>query len=113
MSIDCLLSSEILVSPLYTNLCSSEKVWQPPDRRGIVPAPAANGAAPDVTLVGVVHDLALAARFADQLVLIHEGAVLAAGPPGEVMTPEHVRAAFGVEPVSVSTPDGRRHLVFD
>ncbi|HEY4564220.1 MAG TPA: heme ABC transporter ATP-binding protein, partial [Thermoanaerobaculia bacterium] len=71
------------------------------------------GAAPDVTLVGVVHDLALAARFADQLVLIHEGAVLAAGPPGEVMTPEHVRAAFGVEPVSVATPDGRQHLVFD
>jgi len=46
-------------------------------------------------------------------VLIHEGAVLAAGPPDEVMTPEHVRATFGVEPVSVATPDGRRHLVFD
>jgi iron complex transport system ATP-binding protein len=71
------------------------------------------GAAPDVTVVGVVHDLALAARFADQLVLIHKGAVLAAGPPGEVTTPEQVRIAFGVEPVSVATPDGRRHLVFD
>ena len=71
------------------------------------------GAAPDVTLVGVVHDLALAARFADQLVLIHQGTVLAAGPPDEVMTPEHVRAAFGVEPVTVATPDGRQHLVFD
>jgi heme transport system ATP-binding protein len=71
------------------------------------------GGAPDVTVVGVVHDLALAARFADQLVLIHEGAVLASGPPDEVMTPEHVRTAFGVEPVSVATPDGRQHLVFD
>jgi iron complex transport system ATP-binding protein len=71
------------------------------------------GAAPDVTVVGVVHDLALAARFANQLVLIHEGTVLASGPPDEVMTPEHVRAAFGVEPVSVATPDGRQHLVFD
>lgn len=71
------------------------------------------GAAPDLVVVGVVHDLALAARFADQLVLIHEGTVLASGSPTEVMTPEHVRTAFGVEPVSVSTPDGRRHLVFD
>ena len=71
------------------------------------------GAAPDVTVVGVVHDLALAARFADQLVLLHEGTVLAAGPPAAVMTPENVRAAFGVEPVSVATPDGRQHLVFD
>jgi iron complex transport system ATP-binding protein len=71
------------------------------------------GAAPDVTVIGVVHDLALAARFADQLILIHEGAVLAAGTPSEVMRPEHIRAAFGVEPVSMATPDGRQHLVFD
>ncbi len=71
------------------------------------------GAAPDITVVGVVHDLALAARFADQLVLMHDGAVLAAGPPVQVMTPANVRTAFGVEPVSVATPDGRQHLVFD
>jgi iron complex transport system ATP-binding protein len=71
------------------------------------------GAAPDITVVGVVHDLALAARFADQLVLMHDGAVLASGPPQSVMTPANVRTAFGVEPVSVATPDGRQHLVFD
>jgi iron complex transport system ATP-binding protein len=71
------------------------------------------GAAPDLTVVGVVHDLALAARFADQLVLMHDGAVLASGPPQSVMTPANVRTAFGVEPVSVATPDGRQHLVFD
>jgi len=72
------------------------------------------GAAPDVVVVGVVHDLALAARFAHQLVLMHDGAVLAAGPPEPVMTPENVRAAFGVEPVVVSTLDGaQRHLVFE
>jgi iron complex transport system ATP-binding protein len=70
-------------------------------------------AAPDITVVGVVHDLALAARFADQLVLMHDGAVLASGPPQSVMTPANVRTAFGVEPVSVATPDGRQHLVFD
>jgi iron complex transport system ATP-binding protein len=72
------------------------------------------GAAADVVVVGVVHDLALAARFADQLLLLHDGAVLAAGPPEVVMTPENVRAAFGVEPVVVATLDGReRHLVFE
>jgi iron complex transport system ATP-binding protein len=72
------------------------------------------GAAADVVVVGVVHDLALAARFADQLLLLHDGAVLAAGPPEGVMTPENVRAAFGVEPVVVATLDGReRHLVFE
>jgi iron complex transport system ATP-binding protein len=70
-------------------------------------------AAPDLTVVGVVHDLALAARFADQLVLLHQGAVLAAGAPAAVMTPETVHAAFGVEPVTLAAPDGRRHLVFE
>jgi iron complex transport system ATP-binding protein len=71
------------------------------------------GAAPDLVVVGVVHDLALAARFADQLVLLHGGAVLAAGTPEAVMTPANVRAAFGVEPVTATTPDGRAHLVFE
>jgi iron complex transport system ATP-binding protein len=71
------------------------------------------GAAPDMTIVGVVHDLALAARFADQLVLLHDGAVLAAGAPAAVMAPENIRTAFGVEPVTVAAPDGRQHLVFD
>jgi iron complex transport system ATP-binding protein len=71
------------------------------------------GAAADLVIVGVVHDLALAARFADQLVLLHGGAVLAAGAPAAVMTPENVRAAFGVEPVTAMTADGRTHLVFE
>jgi iron complex transport system ATP-binding protein len=71
------------------------------------------GAAPDLVIVGVVHDLALAARFADQLVLLHGGAVLAAGTPGTVMTAENVRTAFGVEPVTATTADGRPHLIFE
>jgi iron complex transport system ATP-binding protein len=70
-------------------------------------------AAPDITVIGVVHDLALAARFADQLILLHDGAVLAAGAPAAVMTHENVSRAFGVEPVIVAAPDGRQHLVFD
>ncbi len=70
-------------------------------------------AAPDLAIVGVVHDLALAARFADQLVLLHQGALLAAGAADEVMTAENVRRAFGVEPQSAVTADGRRHLVFE
>ncbi|PNY80694.1 ABC transporter ATP-binding protein [Deinococcus koreensis] len=46
-------------------------------------------------VVAVLHDLNLAAR-ADRLVLLHEGLVLAAGSPEHVLTPEHLRAAYGV-----------------
>src|SRR5262249_35919923 len=67
----------------------------------------------DLPVVGVAHHRALAARFAARLPPLRAGAVLAAGPPAEVMTPAHVRAAFGVEPLLAATPDGRRHLVFE
>lgn len=44
-----------------------------------------------------VHDLSLAARFAERLLVLRQGAVLAAGPPAEVLTPATIRAAYGVE----------------
>ncbi len=50
-----------------------------------------------IAAVASVHDLELAARYCDRLVLLADGAVLAAGSPSEVLTPAHVAAAFGVE----------------
>jgi iron complex transport system ATP-binding protein len=50
-------------------------------------------------VVGVVHDLNLAARFADHLVLLHQGKVIAAGEPNHVLTPEHIEKAFGIRPI--------------
>jgi iron complex transport system ATP-binding protein len=47
--------------------------------------------------VAAVHDLELAARFCDRLVLLHEGTVLAAGSPEVVLNPDAIRAAYGVE----------------
>jgi iron complex transport system ATP-binding protein len=46
--------------------------------------------------VVVTHDLHLAARHADRLVLLDGGRVTAAGPPEEVLASEAARAAFGV-----------------
>jgi iron complex transport system ATP-binding protein len=69
--------------------------------------------APDVVTVGVVHDLNLAARFADQIVLLDGGRVVAAGTPAEVLTPERIRAVFGVEPTFVTAAQSGLHLIFD
>ncbi len=55
-----------------------------------------------LTVVVVLHDLNQAAGFADQLLLLAGGGVVAAGTPAEVLTAEHVLAAFAV-PVSVVT----------
>ena len=48
-------------------------------------------------VLAAVHDLDLAARHCDRLVLLHEGTVLADGPPDRVLTPAHLEAAYGVE----------------
>jgi iron complex transport system ATP-binding protein len=65
----------------------------------------------DLVVVAVVHDLNLAARFADQVVMMQGGRVLSAGAPAEVLTPDGVERAFGVRPV-VQDVSGRRYLVF-
>lgn len=75
-------------------------------------------AARGATIVMVLHDLNLAGRYADHLVALREGRVVAAGPPSEVVTPELVRQVFGLvaqvidDPVShtpLVVPRGRHH----
>jgi iron complex transport system ATP-binding protein len=55
------------------------------------------------TVVMVLHDLNLAARYADELVVMAGGSVIASGPPSEVLTVELVREAFGLN--ALITPD--------
>ncbi|PNU02119.1 ABC transporter ATP-binding protein [Novosphingobium guangzhouense] len=52
-----------------------------------------------------IHDLSAAARFADRLVLLEQGRIRAAGAWQNVLTPEHLRGAFGIE-ARVGTVDG-------
>jgi len=68
----------------------------------------------DVVVVGVVHDLSLAARFSDRLLLMHEGRILADGRPSEVLKDGYLRTAFQVSPVLLTNPaTGEQHVVFE
>lgn len=69
--------------------------------------------APDVVTIGVVHDLNLAARFADHIVLINEARVIANGTPVEVLTAERIQAVFGVQPTFVECKQNGMHLIFN
>lgn len=50
-----------------------------------------------LTTVVVLHDLNLAARYCDQVVLLREGTVAAYGEPGEVLVPEILEPVYGIE----------------
>ncbi len=51
-----------------------------------------------LTVLAVLHDLPLAARFFPRLVLLDGGRLVADGTPAEVLTPERIREVYGVDP---------------
>jgi iron complex transport system ATP-binding protein len=50
-----------------------------------------------VTIVCAVHDLALAARYCDRLLLLHAGRLVADGRPVAVLSPAHLKDFFGID----------------
>ncbi|MFS8200062.1 ABC transporter ATP-binding protein [Streptomyces sp. CWNU-52B] len=66
-----------------------------------------------VTSVVALHDLNLAAMYCDQLVVLREGRVVAAGTPAEVLTEELIAEVYGVRAaVTLDGSGGRPHVRF-
>lgn len=63
------------------------------------------------TVVLVMHDLTLAARYADEVVVMAGGRIVARGEPTATLTEEVVRTAFGVEARILPDPDTGRPVV--
>lgn len=57
-----------------------------------------------VTVLVTLHDLNLAAAYCDRLVVLLSGAVVASGPPREILTPALVHEVFGVHADLVRHP---------
>ncbi len=62
--------------------------------------------------VAVTHDLNLAAAFADRIVVLNAGRVVADAAPGEVLAPGLIREVFGVESQLHHGPEGRPWMVY-
>lgn len=71
------------------------------------------------TIVMVLHDINLSARYADHIFALHTGRLIAQGSPADVITSERVKEIFGLDctvipdPVSGSpmvVPKGRYHF---
>lgn len=63
-----------------------------------------------VGVLVVIHDLSLAARFMDRLILMDRGAVVASGTPAEVLSPELLASVYGIEAFS-GTHNGAPYLI--
>ncbi|MFT3886746.1 MAG: ABC transporter ATP-binding protein [Arachnia sp.] len=63
------------------------------------------------TIVMVLHDLNLAARYADHLVAIADGTVYQSGSPEEVLTTDMVRTVFGIDSQIIADPTSGRPLM--
>ncbi len=61
----------------------------------------------ELTVVTTIHDLTLAGQYADDLVLLSEGRVAAAGAPSDVLTREAVEEHFGARVHVFPGPGGR------
>jgi iron complex transport system ATP-binding protein len=63
------------------------------------------------TVVAVLHDLNVAAGYADRLVLINEGRIVASGTPAEVLDPDLLEEVYGQAMAVVPHPLGKGLLV--
>ena len=48
-------------------------------------------------VIAVLHDLTLAARYCDRLLLIDDGSIVADGAPADVLTAERLRSVYGID----------------
>ncbi|MHA7189227.1 ABC transporter ATP-binding protein [Arthrobacter sp. MDT2-16] len=63
------------------------------------------------TVVMVLHDLNLAARYADHLIAMREGRIVAEGAPSTVVTEETVSGVFGLDCRVIEDPVSRTPMV--
>lgn len=55
-------------------------------------------------VIAVLHDLRMAAQFADRIALLHQGTLAAAGTPAEVLTPERLEAIYQIRQGETESP---------
>ena len=63
------------------------------------------------TVVMVLHDLTLAGRYSDRLVVVGGGRIIADGTPWEVLTPAVLREAFDLDAIVIPDPSSGSPLI--
>ena len=57
-----------------------------------------------VCVVTAIHDLSLASRYADKLILLKEGRVISSGPPQDVLVSKNIKTSYGISALVYNDP---------
>lgn len=64
-----------------------------------------------MTVVMVIHDLNMAARFCNQLIMVADGKIMAQGSPAEILNPKNLAAAFKILARVIQDPVSKRPMI--
>ncbi len=64
----------------------------------------------NITVIMISHDLNIAAKYADNLILMHEGSIFSVGKPYDVLTEENLKVVYGVDSTIIADDD-RPHVI--
>ncbi len=57
-----------------------------------------------IAAIIAIHDLNLASRFSDRMILMKKGEVFAIGKPEEILTPENIKEVYGIKALVINNP---------
>ena len=63
-----------------------------------------------ILIIMISHDINIAAKYADQVILMYQGKVYDVGTPNDVITESNLKTVYGVTS-NVVTDDGRPHVI--
>lgn len=66
----------------------------------------------DMLVIMISHDINIASKFSDMMIMLKDGSIYAAGKPEEVITKDNIREVYGVES-EIMDSHGRPHVVLD
>jgi iron complex transport system ATP-binding protein len=66
----------------------------------------------DTLVVMISHDLNIAAKYSDEVIMLHGGGVYAIGDPCDVITSSNIQHVYGVRSTVIKS-HGRPHIVLE
>lgn len=64
----------------------------------------------DIMVIMISHDLNIAAKYSDFVIMMHQGSIFDVGTPAEVITSENIREVYGVDS-RIIDDDGSPHVI--